>query len=1022
MTDKPLSSENSEEVDSWSESESNPISVEQRAKEEMYEALDSAEPIEAENSDEDTLVLSIDYSSSKTYAPIAPQFRGERKIPRLKAVHVLGDLHGWAPGLITYLITQKLATIKINGMYLGADGVLDDRAMNNLFARDSSMSSSELPSAGLAGRPLYSECVNGAGHSDVSVRWIGPETTGFVQLGDVVDRSDHSELACEILRQLLIDAPGNVFVLLGNHEQFLLENEYDNWHLNEVRNAVLDGRHGPKKWSKKHLRFLGTMEQDEVARSKSIFKAYKDSAELLYLTQAATQQAGLGFNHNLEDSDIALILGDGWIPYESVQSISKKYSKSGVFFPGALTSLVIGETLFHHAEPTHQMASLASEMNWEKQLGWLNYIHGGNNLQNSPHSYLLWSRGASSGASSNRPASQEAIEQISLHWPGLYNIVHGHTPTVTVSEFEHVSGGRSIPVSYLAESSKSTPKFGKASRVRIYNIDEGMAPVYYSGKEDSDDPLRVPVGLRLENNNQRSVSVIAHTVSDRIFEVERNRTVRSDTRKLWRWQRGTTRTNSDSMWKKTSKERWQKTIVEGGVTYLIEVSSYGKDLLSRSISGFPILSNLLTYLLDDAKMKPKRIPRKPPNKALKYVHVDDGERDLSHMLHLGQSWKTAKKISLTVIGVQSGRDSDTSEIFAINSSKTGRSFFLHHQHSDVQKVKMGPNMIQKYLLDHGNEPLCLSLSKKDLLKEKLEHWLGNVSFNSKIDSKIPLCIGIYPFESKRNNTEHSKIASHGSRKWEYKIKKPIPRETPSKTPSKGQSLGMPPRKDVRDPIPNESQNVNKGAHAVPLRSKSKDIRDTPPSKPTSQPPQAIPGNEHASKGNATQPAVSRNPSKSSSDVDPKQEKKMPAGGSENSSDSSPNEPVTHSNNEFTGRIGSIRLGQDGELILTISPNELKRFFKSKTATNFKAQVEISFHPKWVNIGIRVTHTEVPDAPFLFETKRITLIESREVQGKPKVNGKRHGITPAWLLDLLKSDSVNSILVECREGWPNAPNR
>jgi hypothetical protein len=233
---------------------------------------------------------------------------------------------------------------------------------------------------------------------------------------------------------------------------------------------------------------------------------------------------------------------------------------------------------------------------------------------------------------------------------------------------------------------------------------------------------------------------------------------------------------------------------------------------------------------------------------------------------------------------------------------------------------------------------------------------------------------------------------------------------------------LPPRKDVRDPIPNESPNVNKEAHAVPLRSKSKDIRDTPPSKPTSQPPQAIPGHEHASKRNAMQPAVSRNPSKSSSDVDPKQEKKMPAGGSENSSDSSPNEPVTHSNNEFTGRIGSIRLGQGGELIITISPNELKRFFKSKTATNFKAQVEISFHPKWVNIGIRVTHTEVPDAPFLFETKRITLIESREVQGKPKVNGKRHGITPNWLLELLNSDSVNSILVECREGWPNAPNR
>ena len=168
--------------------------------------------------------------------------------------------------------------------------------------------------------------------------------------------------------------------LLGNHEQFLLENEYDNWHLNEVRNAVIDGRHGPEKWSKKHLRFLATVEQDEVSRSKSIFKAYKDSAELLYLTQAATQQVGLGFNHDLEDSDIDLILGKGWIPYESVQNISKKYSKSGMTFPGALTSLVIGETLFHHAEPTQQMSSLVSEMNWEKQLGWLNYIQGGYNL------------------------------------------------------------------------------------------------------------------------------------------------------------------------------------------------------------------------------------------------------------------------------------------------------------------------------------------------------------------------------------------------------------------------------------------------------------------------------------------------------------------------------------------------------------------------------------------------------------------------------------------------------------------
>ena len=1054
MTDKAKPIDRHLEQEYRSEPAAKSPLLEQASNQEKFEALGDVAPIEAEKSNIDTLVQSIEYSSEDAHAPNAPEFRGKRDSTRLKDVHVLGDLHGWAPGLITYLITHKLATIRINGMLLGSEGLVDERAMNNLFARDSSMSSSALPSAGLLGRPLYDECVNGTGHYNVFVRWTGLESTGFVQLGDVVDRSDHSELACEILRQLLIDAPGNVFVLLGNHEQFLLENEYDNWHLNEVRNAVIDGRHAPKKWAKKHLRFLGTREQDEVARSKSIFKAYKDSAELLYLTQAAAQQVGLGFDHNLEDSDIALLLSNGWKPYQSIQSLSKKYSQKGVAFPGAFTSLVIGETLFHHAEPSQQMSSLASEMNWEKQLGWLSYIHGGNNLQNSPHSYLLWSRGASTGAESNRPASQDAIEQISIHWPGLYNIVHGHTPTVTLSEFEHVSGGRSTPVSYLAENSNSTPKFGKASRVRIYNIDEGMAPVYYNGKENPDDPLRVPVGLRLENKNQRSESVIAHTTSDRIFEVEKNRTVRADTRKLWRWQRGTTRTNSDSSWKETSNERWQKTISEQGITYLIEVSSYGKALLSRSISGYSILSNVLTYLLDDAKMKPKQLSRTPPNKALKHVHVDDGERDLSHMLHLGQSWKTAKKIALTAIGIQSGQRPNTSEIFAINSSKNGRSFFLHHQGLEAQKTKLISYSIHQFILEHGNEPFCISFSPKDKLKGKLNNWLGEVSFNSKTDAKIPMCIGLFPLESNQVKIAHSKIATHGIRKWDYPIKVNKPLGTSLNKPLGKKMEPLSEREDVRRPVtPDVSDNStphlpkqsvqkdirdrsqhkspppSRQSPASPLRKDvrdlepitSKDIRDTPSAKITPQQVQSTPTSVSPPETKATTLVRERVTSKPSSTIEPKHEKKKPATGSEKSSGSSRNEPTPQNSNQPVGRIGSIRTGNEGELIITINPEDLKRFFKKKTRTDFKAKVEISFNAKWVHIDIRATHTTVKDAPFIFQTKRIALIESRDIQGKPNVKGKRHGITSAFLLELLKSDSINSMLVACKEGWPNAPD-
>ena len=130
---------------------------------------------------------------------------------------------------------------------------------------------------------------------------------------------------------------------------------------------------------------------------------------------------------------------------------------------------------FCPGSPNQKISNLVSEMNWEKMFGWANYVHGGYNLQASPHSYLLWSRGASDGASTNLPASQTILEQISTHWPGLYNIVHGHTPTVTISEFEEVTNNESKPVSYLAESLLNTPKYERIIR-RTISIEYGFFP------------------------------------------------------------------------------------------------------------------------------------------------------------------------------------------------------------------------------------------------------------------------------------------------------------------------------------------------------------------------------------------------------------------------------------------------------------------------------------------------------------------------------------------------------------------
>ena len=53
-------------------------------------------------------------------------------------VHSLGDLHGWAPGLITSLIEHQLATVEVNGLSLytktkGGTYELDEENINTVF-------------------------------------------------------------------------------------------------------------------------------------------------------------------------------------------------------------------------------------------------------------------------------------------------------------------------------------------------------------------------------------------------------------------------------------------------------------------------------------------------------------------------------------------------------------------------------------------------------------------------------------------------------------------------------------------------------------------------------------------------------------------------------------------------------------------------------------------------------------------------------------------------------------------------
>ena len=961
----------------------------------QYDLLDHEQDVSPVDIDDDTLVLDVNASKDDHASqPHAPDL-GEHTFHQLETIHVLGDLHGWAPGLITYLIEHDLAAIEINGLSLGLGGSIDARAMMNVFARDSTMNASELPPAGLAGRPRFEDVVNGLGHSNVQARWLGGKKTGFIQLGDVIDRSDHSELACEILRQLVIDAPSNVFVLIGNHEQFVLEDEYDNWYLNENRNAVVDARMGPNEWTRNHLRFMATIDMDELERSRLVFEAYKESVQLLFLTQAAAQQRALSVEHGLSEESVSCLLSKGWSPYNHVGKIAGQHSVKGKPFPGALASIVIGETLFHHAEPNQKISNLVSEMAWEKQFGWVNYVHGGYNLQASPHSHLLWSRGASDGATLNRPASQAMLEQISVHWPGLYNIVHGHTPTVSIGEFDDITKNESRPVSYLAESIQATPKFGRASRIRIYNIDEGMAPVYYKGPEQPDDPCRTPVGLRILGTSSREEPVLAYSSKDPLLKPERNRSVRTDTRKLWVWGEGVYRNNNASEWKEIEQHRHQICVEFDGMMFIVEVSPVGKELLSRNISGYPILKNLLVYLMSDAGLLPGHIKRQPPKGALAHVKIDRGEPHLSHMLTPKMAWKTAQQLRLVALGTIPGKKKNTTRVFGMNFLRKAQAFFLFNLGKGATKHDVLPETISRFELQHGISPFCLSLRENDkLLGQKLNQWLGKDTIESKLEHKIPLCLGLNPSAAFSKKEETTILFRKNTQIWERPGKSIDIRDKPKSTPAPEISARQTARisgkrNDIRDesklPSDSRSQPAMNNTRTSPKNEKKT------PSEGESRPSSGGSSSDAESPESSTSQPHSQQPATSSTQPKPK-----------------PNTNLDIRPTREEAPRGSVTLQFNGSQCAEITTSRRK----GKRSEPFSHGIIVEYWKNWNMVTFSITNESTNRDTISYQILIERFIEPEldwsEI-GKPKVNKNSHGMNQTIFIKLI--EYVHSMIVD-----------
>jgi len=458
--------------------------------------------------------------------PNGPEAEGWRpaigSVPEepINVVHALGDLHGWAPGLITYLIHHQLAKIEITGTKLYSedkDGIsVNNEAMAHIFPHPieylEKNKHGQFEGGGLHGLPIEGGKWN-YGISGIKAEWIGDKTNPsscFIQVGDIIDRSDYSELSAEILRQLLIQAPLRVFVLLGNHEQFMLENDFHNWKFNEQKWEFTPDN--LKKGTGFHTRFHeathGWKHQDQNMHNQ-VFSMYQSSTAVLYLTQACVL-AELGLYQLPESFDKSKILNGTFEAYQYAHEYLDKslheMSPPPKYFPGAFTSIGMGHSLFIHAEPSAFKEKSIDEVltfipikNKKTEFIYSEYRQAKGEINASPDFDLLWKRNSSHGASSSPPvpACASYIQNLVGSLPGLRHYIHGHSPVTGTSWFTDLKG--SSTVSYLARE-PHLPLTRNKGNVRVHMIDEGICPVYFQGELDIFDPTRVPLGLQVHAN------------------------------------------------------------------------------------------------------------------------------------------------------------------------------------------------------------------------------------------------------------------------------------------------------------------------------------------------------------------------------------------------------------------------------------------------------------------------------------------------------------------------------------------
>lgn len=406
---------------------------------------------------------------------------------KFNALHVLGDVHGWAPGLINWLTANNLFTISISNHELNSSLITQSGLFPNPVER--SLSGLSERNTFIDGHPHRDKHVTSDLH-DVKVKLNSENQSLTVFLGDLCDRGDHSELVFEIVRQANLSSNGTAFTILGNHEVMLLDDDFERWSKNEKTYMYQKGtKHAGTFSHFSESNAVGTVEESLYLN----FRIYQGYLGALLLTQHLSFLNQIEIDEENEMNklferiflDVGLsrrkltkLVQEGkWTLYltgeKFLQKLREMSNLQEIPIPGGFSAAYCKEKLMIHAEPNALQSMDAKTANQlHSSVGNLPYSVSYATMKNGrvTNTRFFWERG---WWDSENTATE--LEEALAMLPPTTSILHGH---------KQMDG---IKVKQLSES----------SNINVIGLDEGMTPYWHYNFgyfESSLDPSRCPQG------------------------------------------------------------------------------------------------------------------------------------------------------------------------------------------------------------------------------------------------------------------------------------------------------------------------------------------------------------------------------------------------------------------------------------------------------------------------------------------------------------------------------------------------